>query len=723
MIGISKLYCGTVEPSDALRYGRQAKHLPSHLLQFSEDKKPVVVWNCTQACNLKCVHCYAHAEGRGAPDEMTFAEGKALIDDLAAFGSPVILFSGGEPLCRQDMPALAEYAVAKGLRAVISTNGTLIDDAVAQRLKAIGLSYVGISLDGLRETNDHFRGVAGAYDRALEGLRACKRAGIKVGLRYTITKHNVADLAGIFDLLETEDIPRVCFYHLVYTGRGDAAADLSHAETRRVVDYIIDRTADFHARGLRKEVLTVDNHCDGPYLYLRLLKEGRAADAGRVMELLKMNGGNSSGHGFGCVSWDGAVYPDQFMRNHPLGNVRQRPFSAIWTDSSNALLMQFKNKSGHVTGKCKTCRFLDVCGGNFRARGETTGALWGVDPACYLSTDEIRTGPPQMIVAWEVTRRCALACRHCRGAARDCEYSGELATAECFKVIDALAAFARPMIILTGGEPLMRHDIFELARYATAQGCRVVLATCGHLLTAEIAGQLQAAGVMAVSLSLDAATAAAHDAFRGIPGAYDKTIAAVDHLKAVGIPFQINTTVSTLNAGELPQILDQAIALGAATMDFFFLVPTGRGSVMSQLALEPDARDRVLAWIADQARVAPIRIKTTCAPQYRKYITQEAQPDTSSAQKHPFRGCMGGRGFVFISHTGILQPCGFLDLPCGDLRAADFDFGKCYRESEVFRNMRTLDPFAGCPARAHARTGNYLAEECQETQACGCSDE
>jgi 12,18-didecarboxysiroheme deacetylase len=391
MIGISKLYCGTVEPSDALRYGRRARDLPSHLLQFSADKKPVTVWNCTKACNLKCIHCYAHADGGCAPDELSFEEGKALIDDLVAFGSPVVLFSGGEPLCRKDMPDLAEYAVSKGMRAVISTNGTLITDNVAQRLKAIGLSYVGVSLDGLREVNDKFRGVDGAFDKALKGIRACKRAGIKVGLRYTITKHNVQDLPGIFDLLEAEDIPRVCFYHLVYTGRGEeiAAADLSHEEARRTVDFIIDRTADLHARGLPEEVLTVDNHCDGPYLYLRLLKEGRTEDAARVMELLKMNGGNSTGHGIGCVSWDGTVYPDQFLRHHPQGNVRERPFSEIWTDPANKFLMQLKNKPAHVTGKCRTCRFLDVCGGNFRARGQSTGELWGVDPACYLSADEI----------------------------------------------------------------------------------------------------------------------------------------------------------------------------------------------------------------------------------------------------------------------------------------------------------------------------------------------
>ncbi len=392
MIGISKLYCGTVEPSDALRYGRQSKALPGHLLQFSVDKKPVVVWNCTQACNLKCIHCYAHAGCRPAPNELSFGEGKALIDDLAAYGAPVLLFSGGEPLCRADLPDLAAYAVSKGMRAVISTNGTLISEPMAQRLKQIGLSYVGISLDGLRETNDHFRGETGAFDQALAGIRACQQEGLKVGLRYTITKHNMHDLPGIFDLIEAEGIPRVCFYHMVYSGRaaGKAADDLTHAETRKVLDYIIDRTAALHAEGRKIEVLTVDNHCDGPYIYMRLLKEGREADAARVMELLKMNGGNSSGHGIGCVSWDGAVYPDQFLRGTLLGNVREKPFSTIWSDADQAVLASLRNKRAHVTGKCKTCKYLSVCGGNFRARAlAATGAFWGVDPACYLTDEEI----------------------------------------------------------------------------------------------------------------------------------------------------------------------------------------------------------------------------------------------------------------------------------------------------------------------------------------------
>ena len=391
MIGISKLYCGTVEPSDALRYGRHSGQLPSHLLQFSADKRPVVVWNVTRRCNLRCVHCYAHARDEVFADEMTTAEGRALIDDLAAFGAPVLLFSGGEPLVRPDLPELAAYAVSKGMRAVISTNGTLIGPAMARALKEIGLSYVGISLDGTEPVNDRFRGVPGAFQKALEGIRNCRRAGIKVGLRFTINRYNVDEIPAIFDLLEAEDIPRVCFYHLVYAGRGNDMVkdDLTHEQTRSAVDLIIDRTADLHARGLAKEVLTVDNHADGAYLYLRLRAENPER-AAQVLELLQMNEGNNSGRGIGCVSWDGEVYADQFWRHHSFGNVRQRPFSQIWSRPADPLLAKLKEKKKWVTGRCSACRWLDICAGNFRVRAEaTTGDVWAPDPACYLTDEEI----------------------------------------------------------------------------------------------------------------------------------------------------------------------------------------------------------------------------------------------------------------------------------------------------------------------------------------------
>ena len=294
-------------------------------------------------------------------------------------------------MVRKDMPELAAYAVEKGMRAVISTNGTLIDRSTAQNLKKIGLSYVGISLDGLEPVNDHFRGVGGAFKKALRGIENCQEAGIKVGLRFTINRRNVQEIPGIFDLLEDMEIPRVCFYHLVYAGRGSdlVADDLSHEETRAAVDLIIDRTQELHAKGKPKEVLTVDNHADGPYLYLRMLQENpqRAAE---VLELLEMNEGNNSGRGIGCVSWDGNVYADQFWRHHSFGNVRQRPFSQIWTQPEDPLLLQLKEKKKYVQGRCASCRWLDICGGNFRVRAEAlTGNVWAPDPACYLTDDEI----------------------------------------------------------------------------------------------------------------------------------------------------------------------------------------------------------------------------------------------------------------------------------------------------------------------------------------------
>ena len=393
MIGISKLYCGTVEPSDALRYGRRSKDLPSHLLQFSSDKKPVVVWNMTRACNLKCVHCYAKASESSHEKELTTKEAKVMIDDLAEFGVPVLLFSGGEPLVRADLADLAKYAVGRGMRAVISTNGTLITKDKARALKDVGLSYVGVSLDGMEEVNDQFRGKKGSFQAAMEGIRNCQKVGLKVGLRFTLNRMNVEEVPRIFDLLEKTDIPRVCFYHLVYAGRGSELIkeDLDHRQTRAVVDLIIDRTKDLHDRGLSKEVLTVDNHADGPYLYLRMVRQGDPRSA-EVLELLQMNEGNSSGVGIGCISWDGAVHADQFWRHTSFGNIRERPFSAIWTDLSNPVMAKLKEKKRHVKGRCAACSWLDICGGNFRVRAEAvTGDMWAPDPACYLSDEEIKS--------------------------------------------------------------------------------------------------------------------------------------------------------------------------------------------------------------------------------------------------------------------------------------------------------------------------------------------
>ena len=392
MIGISKLYCGAVEASDALRYGRDSKELPSHLLQFSKDKKPVVVWNMTRRCNLKCVHCYAQAVDPEGQDEISTEQGKTIIRDLAEFGAPVMLFSGGEPMVRKDLPELAKYATEQGMRAVISTNGTLITKEKARELKEIGLSYVGISMDGGEEIHDKFRGVSGAYKKAIRGIENCKAEGLKVGLRFTLNKRNQGEVPKLFDLLEELEVPRICFYHLVYSGRGSELIkeDLDHQETRDVVNLIMDRTRALFDKGLEKEVLTVDNHADGPLVYLRMLREDPKR-AEEVMKLLSFNEGNNSGRGIGCISWDGQVHADQFWRNHTFGNVLERPFSEIWMDESIELLHKLKDKKQYVGGRCATCRYLDICAGNFRARAEAFyGDEWAQDPACYLTDDEIK---------------------------------------------------------------------------------------------------------------------------------------------------------------------------------------------------------------------------------------------------------------------------------------------------------------------------------------------
>ena len=382
MISITKLYCDRSSWGDTLRYETP----------FSE-RKPIVVWNCSRRCNLKCAHCYSQSCNEQYDGELTNEEARAMIRDLAAFKAPVLLFSGGEPLMRQDMFELGAYARELGMRPVISTNGTLISKSVAAKIKEIGFSYVGISLDGVGETNDKFRGVKGAFDAAIKGFENCLSIGQKVGLRLTLTRENVKDLPAIFDLIEELNIPRACFYHLVYTGRGAGIVDddLSHEQTRNAFDLILDRSMNMHRRGIDKDILMVDNHCDGVYLYMRLLKEDPER-AKQVYELLKANGGNASGVAIGCVDNLGNVHADQFWQSHTFGNVRERPFSEIWTDTSDPIMANLKNRKSLLSGRCahENCRWVDVCNGNFRARAIAVyGEPWMQDPACYLTDDEI----------------------------------------------------------------------------------------------------------------------------------------------------------------------------------------------------------------------------------------------------------------------------------------------------------------------------------------------
>jgi len=367
--------------------------MPANLLQYSHDKKPIVVWNMSRRCNLKCVHCYAESENIAYDGELTTQEAKEMIEDLAEFKAPVLLFSGGEPLMNDNIYELAAYAKERGIRPVISTNGTLITANMAKKIREIDFGYVGISLDGIGEINDQFRGMKGAFEAAMRGFRNCVEVGQKVGLRLTMTRRNYNDLNAIFDFIEEENIPRACFYHLVYTGRGTEMTkdDLTHEESRQAMDLIMDRTMDFHRRGLEKDILTVDNHCDGPYLYMRLLKE-QPERAEEVMQLLQWNGGNSSGIGIACVDNLGNVHADQFSWGHSFGNIRERKFSEIWMDTTDPIMGGLKDRKPLLKGRCAqtNCKWIDVCNGNFRARAKAVyDDIWMQDPACYLTDEEI----------------------------------------------------------------------------------------------------------------------------------------------------------------------------------------------------------------------------------------------------------------------------------------------------------------------------------------------
>lgn len=345
-------------------------------------------------------------------------------------------------------------------------------------------------------------------------------------------------------------------------------------------------------------------------------------------------------------------------------------------------------------------------------------------------TDPPAHAAPPRLIAWEVTRSCHMNCRHCRGSARSGAYTGELTTAEIFRTMDNIAAFGTPIIILTGGEPMLRPDIYDIARYGTDLGLPVALSPCGTLITPENAKKMLRAGIRRISISLDGANAAQHDGFRRVVGAFDGALRGIEAARTAGLDFMVNTTVTRHNVAALPEILQLAIDLGAIAFSPFLLVPTGRGRELADLEISADEYERVLHWIYDQKQSAPIQVRPTCAPHfYRIYRQRErAQGRRVSVQTHGMdamsKGCMGGQSFAFISHVGTLQACGFLDIPCGELRAAHWDFRHLWDTSPVFLQLRDPDSYhgtcgrceyrrvcGGCRARARAKTGDFLGPE------------
>ena len=389
MLSISKLLCDATAPGDNLRYGKQGQADGTQVT--STESRPIVVWNCTRKCNLHCIHCYSDASTRAPSSALSIEDARTFIRDLVDFGVPVLLFSGGEPLLRENIFELANFAREQGMRTVLSTNGTLITENIAEKIKGVGFAEVGISLDGIGAKNDRFRGQKGAYQAALQGIRNCIALKQRVSLRLTITSHTSLEIPAIFDLVEQEGIERVCFYHLAYVGRasGLKKTDLSHFETRKVIDLICERTLDLYRRGLPKEILTVDNHADAVYLYLKL-KERDTIRAQKVLALLQANGGNNSGIRIGAVDELGNVHADQFWQHYSFGNVLQRKFGDIWMDTSDHIMRGLKERKGLLKGRCARCQYLNLCNGNLRVRAEAIyGDVWAEDPACYLTDTEI----------------------------------------------------------------------------------------------------------------------------------------------------------------------------------------------------------------------------------------------------------------------------------------------------------------------------------------------
>ena len=356
---------------------------------------PVVIWNLIRRCNLACKHCYSISADTDFPVELSTAEIYAVMDDLKAFHVPVLILSGGEPLLRPDIFEISARAKAMGFYVGLSTNGTLIDDAMIGRIAAIGYDYVGISIDGLRETHDRFRRLEGAFDASMHGLRLCRDAGIKVGLRFTMTQDNASELPQLLDLMATERIDKFYFSHLNYAGRGNINRkdDVMLNTTRWAMDQLFDRSWDYTRRGIRKEFVTGNNDADGVYLLFWVRRRFPQLEAHMRAKLAQW-GGNSSGVNIANIDNLGNVHPDTMWWHYNLGNVKQRPFSQIWEDTSDPLMAGLKASPRRVEGRCSQCRYFDICGGNTRVRAhQLTGNPWAEDPACYLHDDELGIEP------------------------------------------------------------------------------------------------------------------------------------------------------------------------------------------------------------------------------------------------------------------------------------------------------------------------------------------
>lgn len=372
------------------QYMREIAH-PTPLGPKRNPPGPVVIWNLIRRCNLTCKHCYSISADKDFAGELSTAEVYGVMDDLRGFGVPVLILSGGEPLLREDIYDIARRAKEKGFYVGLSTNGTLIDESNIERIAAIGFDYVGISLDGLRETHDVFRRKQGAFDASLHGVKLCRDAGIKIGVRFTLTQDNAKDLPALLKLVEDEGIDKFYLSHLNYAGRGNKnrGHDAFLETTRNAMDLLFDTCWEYLQKGVEKEFVTGNNDADGVYL-LQWVRSRFPGQEAALRAKLAQWGGNSSGVNVANIDNLGNVHPDTFWWHHNLGNVRERPFSEIWNDTSDPLMAGLKAVPRVIKGRCGECSYFDVCGGNTRVRAlQLTNDPWQEDPACYMSDAEI----------------------------------------------------------------------------------------------------------------------------------------------------------------------------------------------------------------------------------------------------------------------------------------------------------------------------------------------
>ena len=341
------------------------------------------------------------------------------------------------------------------------------------------------------------------------------------------------------------------------------------------------------------------------------------------------------------------------------------------------------------------------------------------------------------LVAWETTRNCNLSCVHCRASATQGPYSGELSTQAAYGLLEEIVSVGNPIIILTGGEPLLRDDIFDIASFGTSKGLRMVMAVNGTLVTPQIASRMVESGIRRISVSLDGGSASSHDSFRGVKGAFEGALEGLKNAKNAGLEFQINTTITRSNLGQIPEILRLAESIGAAAHHIFLLVPTGRGKYLIDQEIDAREYEQTLNWFYDQRNKTSLQLKATCAPHYYRILRQRARAEGRNVtfESHGLdavtRGCLAGSGFCFVSHVGVVQPCGFLDLPCGNVTQQSF--GEIWRNSEVFQKLREPNRLGGkcghceyrrvcggCRARAHEATGDFMAAEplCLHEPSC-----